>query len=434
MNILQINTADKGGGAEGSAYNLMRSFREAGHNSWLAVGTKYRDDNDIFEIPRNAPNHFLQTLADVVRRLDKRGVNGARRLARIIDRLANPARLREWQNGLEEFEFPGCRRLLDILPAAPDVIHCHNLHGWFFDLRCLKDLSRSVPVILNLRDTWPLGGHCAYFLDCEKWRNGCNGCPRLSLYPSIRKDSAAENWRRKQSIYSASRLYVTAPSKWLIEQAEQSMLNAVQYKVIPNGIDTNVFRPGDRASTRAALGIQQDATVVMFAAAAAKTAFKDQETLTKAIVEMQERQPSLSFLCVGMEVPALKDIHNMLHFKYIESPAKMAECYRAADIFVHTARAEAFGKTVTEAMACGTPVAATAVGGIPEQIIHGKTGLLSPLGDASSLAANAVALCANASAMREACAARGSQFSLKAQTDAFLSWYNEIILDHGKQH
>ena len=433
MNILQINTADRGGGAEGSAYNLMRSFREAGHNSWLAVGTKYRDDKDVFEIPRDAPNHLLLMLADAVRRLDKHGVNGARRFARIIDRLANPARLSEWRNGLEEFDFPGCQRLLDILPATPDIIHCHNLHGWFFDLRCLQSLSRRFPVILNLRDTWPLAGHCAYFLDCEKWKDGCNGCPRLSLYPAIRKDSAAENWRRKQAIYSASRLYVTAPSEWLVEQAKQSMLNAVQYKVIPNGIDTNVFKPGDRLAARAAIGIPQDAKVVMFAAASAKTAFKDQETLSKAVLRLHADAPGIRFLCVGMEMPSLRKLPNMLRLPYVSSPEKMAECYRAADVFIHTARAEAFGKTVTEAMACGTPVAATAVGGIPEQIMHGKTGMLSPLGDANALSANAVALCEDTAAMRDACAARGAQFSLKAQAAAFLNWYNEIIADYGKQ-
>jgi len=434
MNILQINTADKGGGAEGSAFNLMRSFRDAGHNSWLAVGTKYRDDKDVFEIPREAPNRTVLKLANAMRALDKKGLPAARRIARILDRLANPERLREWRSGLEEFAFPGCQRLLDALPGVPDIIHCHNLHGWFFDLRTLQPLSAHFPLILNLRDTWPLTGHCAYFLDCDKWKDGCSGCPRLSLYPAIRKDTAAENWKRKRDIYSQSRIYVTAPSEWLLEQAKQSMLKAVQYKVIPNGIDTTVFMPGDRMAARAALGLPTDAKIVMFASAAAKTVFKDQETLANAVLEMHRHAPELHFLCVGMEMPSLKGIPNMLRLPYVASPSKMADCYRAADVFIHTARAEAFGKTVTEAMACGTPVAATAVGGIPEQIISGKTGLLSPMGDAFALAQNVLDLCKTADSMYADCAARGSIFSLKAQTDAFLNWYKEIIEDNGKRH
>ena len=433
MNILQINTADKGGGAEGSAYNLMRRFRDAGHASWLAVGTKYRDDKDVFEIPREAPFAPLLWLANAVRSFDKRGLPAARKLARVIDRLANPARLSEWRNGLEEFEFAGCQRLLDMLPAVPDIIHCHNLHGWFFDLRVLQPLSQRFPVILNLRDTWPLAGHCAYFLDCEKWRSGCVGCPRPSIYPAIRKAAAAENWRRKQAIYASSRLYVTAPSKWLVEQARASMLNALQYKVIPNGIDTSVFKTGDRSAARTSIGLPQDAKVAMFAAASAKTLFKDQETLSKAVLKLHADAPQLHFLCVGMEIPSLANLPNMLRLPYVSSPAKMAECYRAADVFIHTAKAEAFGKTVTEAMACGTPVAATAVGGIPEQVVEGRTGLLSPLGDADALAANALRLIGDGDGMRDECARRGAAFSLEAQADAFILWYKEIISDNGKR-
>ena len=64
----------------------------------------------------------------------------------------------------------------------------------------------------------------------------------------------------------------------------------------------------------------------------------------------------------------------------------MAECYQAADVYLHAARAELWGLVITEALACGTPVVATAVGGIPEQIIEGETGFLVPGGDAPALA------------------------------------------------
>lgn len=431
MNILQINTADKGGGAEGSAFNLMKAFRSAGHQSWLAVGTKYGNDNDVFEIPREASIPPMKLLADLLRNCDKRRIPACRKLARICDRFATPQRLRQWWNGLEEFAFPGCRRLLDILPEKPDIIHCHNLHGWYFDLELLPELSKRTPLILNLRDTWPLAGHCAYFLDCENWKNGCGNCPMLGVYPAIRKDSTAMNWQRKRDIYADSRLFVTAPSKWLIQQAQNSMLNAKEYRVIPNGIDTSVFTPGSKDDARQSLGLPPDAKIAMFAAASAKTVFKDQKTLTECILRIAELAPDTHFLCVGLEMPALKGLKNMHSFRYISSPTKMAECYRAADVFIHTARAEAFGKTITEAMACGTPAAATATGGIPEQIIPGKTGLLSPTGDANALAHNALTLLNRTVSMRDDCASRGALFSLKAQTDAFLCWYQELKEKYG---
>ena len=105
MKILQINTADKGGGAEGSAFNLFRRYREAGHTSWLAVGTKYSDDKDVIEIPRlpekGVANAAFFRLANLARTLDKRGFKGMRRLARLLDRHANPRRLHDWQQGRE---------------------------------------------------------------------------------------------------------------------------------------------------------------------------------------------------------------------------------------------------------------------------------------------------------------------------------------------
>ena len=131
MNILQISTSDVGGGAEGSAYNLFRYYREAGYGSCLAVGTRHRSEEGIIEIPReHAPgplHHLCFSMANFLRRHEDL-FSGARRLARCFDRMANPARLKAWYNGFEEFDYPGCRKLIDNLPFRPDIIHCHNLH------------------------------------------------------------------------------------------------------------------------------------------------------------------------------------------------------------------------------------------------------------------------------------------------------------------
>lgn len=431
MNILQINTADKGGGAEGSAYNLHCRFRKAGHHSMMAVGTRLRDDADVYEIPREAAGGMVSRLtlgfSNALRKRQS-SIPGGRKMARIIERLSCAERMHEWRNGLEEYAFPGCRKLLDILPVKPDIIHCHNLHGWFFDLRLLPELSRQFPFILNLRDTWAFSGHCAYFMDCNKWLDGCHNCPDISIYPPIRLDNAHENWQRKKDIFEASRLFVTAPSKWMIDEAKRSILRAVEYKVIPNGIDTDLFSAGDKARAREELNLPIDAQIVMFASAAAKTVFKDPDTLVECVHILAHNNPKLYFLCIGTQLDGLNDIGNIIRFPFISSPQKMAMCYQAADVFVHTARAEAFGKTVAESMACGTPVAATDVGGIPEQIIPGRTGLLAPLKNAEKLAEQVqTILSLPPNAWRDDCVQRGAQFSLQKQANAFLCWYQEII-------
>ncbi|MDD4538177.1 MAG: glycosyltransferase [Lentisphaeria bacterium] len=443
MRILQVNTADRGGGAEGSAWNLFDRYRAAGQLSWLAVGRKYSNDPDVLEIPRGRANsalgRLLQQGAAVARNQEGR-VPGMRRLARGLDRLAWPERLADWWHGRDEALFPGCADLPGLCPAPPDIIHCHNLHGWYFDLGVLPALSQRQPLILNLRDSWAITGHCAYFVDCERWRQGCGQCPHLDVYPACRRDATAANWQHKAAIYAQSRLYVTAPSQWLLTQARQSMLPAAEYRVIANGIDTACFCPGDRAAARAALGLPADAPTVLFASASSTNIYKDPATMALAILAMAERVPGLQVLCVGAALPdrALTRLA-IRQVPYVRDPQKMAQLYRAADLFVHTAKAEAFGKTVTEAMACGTPVVASAVGGIVEQVIAGETGYLCPAGDAAAMA-NAAAefFAADAgrqAAMRAATAQRGTAFSLDRQVRAFLSWYEEILAQepwHGR--
>ena len=360
MKILQVSTADSGGGAEGSAQNLFRAYRECGHTSWLAVGEKRSEDPDVFELPKDAAptvvGRILQKTAARLRK-SRRTPPGSRRLARAFDTLAVPERRQARAAGREDFHFPGSRRLLGLLPEPPDLIHCHNLHGWYFDLGGLPELSRRTPVVLNLRDTWLLTGHCAYFMECEGWRTGCGGCPDLARYPGVKRDATAANWQRKEEIFAQSRLHITAPSQWLLDCAKSSMLEATDYRLIPNGIDLNVFRPGSREEARQRLGLPQDCRIVLFVAASPHNVYKDPQTMIQAIRMLAETEDNTLFLCLGRKPPnALLRTGRVRHVPFQSDPAVVADHYRAADVFIHTARAEAFGKTVTESMACGTPV------------------------------------------------------------------------------
>ena len=436
MRILQVSTADRGGGAEGSARNLFEAFRARGHESWLAVGSKYSADPDVFQMPLTpAPTlcgRGAQRFAQAFRRC-RAFLPGARRAARCLEILADPQRRRDRRAGREDFNFPGSHRFLELLPAVPDVIHCHNLHGWYFDLRCLPCLSRQYPVILNLRDTWLLSGHCAYFRECERWRTGCGECPDLKVYPGISRDATAENWQVKAEIYAQSRLFISAPSRWLLDCAKASMLRGVEYRVIPNGIDLHVFQPGDRVRARAELDLPADARIVLFTAAAKRSVYKDYATMSAAVAEIAERGtvPNLQFVCLGAAGRARAYGKSPIKYVPFESdPARVALFYQAADVYIHAARAEAFGKSITEAMACGTPVVATDVGGIPEQVVPGVTGFLAPLGDAHAMALSTEQLLTNGD-MHRACgtaaAERGRQFGLERQADSFLEWYAEIL-------
>jgi glycosyltransferase involved in cell wall biosynthesis len=442
IRILQVSTSDGRGGAEKVAYNLHRAYRARGYPAWLAVGYKQTDDEHVLVIPNDAcRGPWARFWARVGRMLNPfvGRVKGAGRLQQWISRgIGRPRRLWTLLQGHEDFDFPGTWRLLDLLPERPDIVHCHNLHGDYFDLRALPWLSRQVPVVLTLHDAWLLSGHCAHSFDCERWKTGCGQCPDLSIYPAVKRDATAYNWRRKRDIYAQSRLYVATPSRWLMRKVEQSILAPAVHeaRVIPYGIDLSVFRTAaDRRAVRAALGLPPDAKILLFAAnGIRRSLWRDFEMMRAAVARVAERMDgqSVLFLALGDDAPPERIGRATVQFvSYQKDPKVVARYYQVADVYVHAARADTFPNVVLEALACGTPVVATAVGGIPEQVEDGVTGFLVPPGDAEAMAAAVVALLAD-EALRKRFGENAAQearkrFDLDRQVNEYIEWYQGII-------
>jgi glycosyltransferase involved in cell wall biosynthesis len=264
-------------------------------------------------------------------------------------------------------------------------------------------------------------------------------CPDLSIPPSILKDATAFNWQLKKNIYSQSKFYVTTPSQWLMDKVEQSILvpGIARSRVIPNGIDLSVFFPSDRTHTRERLGLPIDARIVLFAANGIQAnIWKDFRTLRRAIgltaEKMKDKQ--LLFLALGEDAPQRREGAAIIRFvPYQNNSLVMAQYFQAADIYLHAARAETFPNTVLEAMACGTPVIATKVGGIPEQVKDGVTGLLVPMSNTEQMAA-AIQLLLSDDTLRQKMGAASAEhaamhFNLEQQIDDFLIWYEEVRQD-----
>jgi glycosyltransferase involved in cell wall biosynthesis len=394
VRILQISTADRGGGAEGVALSLHRALRARGHDAWLAVGYRRTEEEGVVEI----------------------GGAGSRR-----DRaLRDPGVLLDALRGHEDFRFPSSRRVLDLLPATPDVIHVHNLHGGYFDLQGLPELAARAPLVATLHDAWLLTGHCAHPFDSDGWLRGCGNCPHLDTYPALHRDGTAFNLARKRSIYRGLALTAVTPSRWLMEMVERSVLapSVVRREVIPNGVDLDVFRPGE-ASRRAGL---------VFAAQGGRAnEFKDYPTLREA----------LGRVSVPVEAIALGDAgggEERLGQALVKaigtvSPSEVASRLRVAELYVHPSRADTFPSGVLEALACGAPVVASRVGGIPEQLSV-ETGVLVDPGDPAVLAAAIESLLADAARRERMSAAAAAdaraRFSLDRQVDAYVALYEEV--------
>ena len=393
MNILHVNQQSGNGGAAGMCLMLHKALIAGGDESQILVGRQKSEqlgvrliENDRY---RSSWGRFWMGAAQQLNGYSGR-IRGAQRVSeRWLPYLASPRRFWSWWAGHEDFEFPGTRHLLEQLPFKPDVLHVHNLHGDYFDLRELPRLSHSIPTIITMHDAWLLAGHCSHSFDCERWKTGCGCCPGLAIPPALHRDGSAFNWQRKREIYNKSRLSLVCPSQWLADKVSQSILmpGVVRLTVLHTGVDTSIFKLGDKVAAREQLGWPQDAFIVVFAAnGVRRSIWKDYETMRDAVRLAGERivDRPICLFAIGETAPAEKVGAATIEFlPYRDS---LAECYQAADIYIHAAKAETFPTTIIESLACGTPVVATAVGGIPEQIIEGTTGFLVPAGDAKAMA------------------------------------------------
>ena len=440
ISVLTVSPNDCGGGAEKTAAGLHAAFLERGLDSWLALSVDHGVVPDSLRIPNTEHRGpWARRVLTGAGLADPGSPPSYPRALQLAARLlAEPARYARVLSGLEDFDFPATALIPSLPPRTPDVLHLHNLHGAYFDIRQLPALSAALPTILTMHDAWLLTGHCAQPMECPGWRKTCLTCPYLDRYVPIRRDRAADNNRIKREALAGGRVHLASPSRWLADMAVESghAALAAEVRVIPNGVDTDVFRPGDRALSRAGLGLPADALIVLFAARSVSTSeFKGFETLEAALPAIAagcDPGRELLLVALGAEGPDADLGGARVRFvPFVDDPAAVAEYYRAADVYLHPSRAESFGLAVLEAMACGTPVVASNVGGIPEIVQDGVSGLLVAVGDADALAA--AALCVlNDRDLSERLAAAGALrartvFPFARQVDAYLDWYAELI-------
>jgi glycosyltransferase involved in cell wall biosynthesis len=464
LRILQLSIGDSLGGAEKMAWDLFNTYRKMGHGSWLAVGYKTGIDPDVLQIPDSGPqssgrwyNFWLSLNEKLTVQAKRRPFPGLGRLGKLTEFMSRPLKRMDELKGRTDYRFPSTRKLLKLVPKTPDVIHCHNLHGWYFDLRALPWLSRRKPVILSMHDAWLLTGLCCHSFECERWRTGCGQCPYLSMWQDTavsNTDGTAFNWRQKKKIYARSRVRVTTACKWLMDRAEQSMLapGIVEKRVIPYGIDMSRFRPAaDKDSLRDELGLPRGALVLLFVGRLlGNNQSKDYQTLRTAVDLAARSLPEncIVLVCRGEELPVERYRNVEVRFQpWGNDFSAGIKFYQACDVYLHAAKIDTFPLSVLEAMACAAPVVGTAVGGIPEQIksldpeaggIEGiqfgadkATGILVAPSNAERFARAITVLLGDHRLRRRigdnACRDAHQRFDLHQQCRAYVQWYEEIL-------
>ena len=318
---------------------------------------------------------------------------------------------------------------------AASVLNFHNLHSDFFSYLALPKLTAAKPAVWTLHDMWSLTGHCAYSYECDRWKNGCGQCPALGAEPQVNRDATRWEWRLKNWAYDRARLTIVAPSEWLTQQAEQSpLLNRFDIQHIPNGIDTQTYQPLDPDYCRSELNIPKGKRVLMFAAQSLTNTRKGGDLLFKSLMALPSILKQNTMLltfgdgddqtlnALGMETLALG---------YVNSDRLKAILYSAADIFVFPTRADNLPLVLQESMACGTPMVSFNVGGVPDLVRPGITGLLAAPEDTSDLNAKLVQLLesdAERAEMRKRCREIAvNEYSIELQCDRYLNLYEQLV-------
>jgi glycosyltransferase involved in cell wall biosynthesis len=309
----------------------------------------------------------------------------------------------------------------------------HGIHWDTFSYLALPRISRAKPAVLSLHDMWALTGHCHASLDCERWRTGCGRCPYPHVAPAVSRDSTWLDWRLKRWVYRRSRLAVVVPSRWLAGVARESILSHFEVHLIPHGINVDDYRPLDRTTCRSMLGLPQDRPVVLFAVEDLANPLKGGDLIVKAVRALPaDLKRRIVFLMMGRngEKMATAIDQPVTCLGYVASDCLKRMVYSAADVFVHPTRADSFGRTVLESLACGTPVASFRVGGIPDMVRNGETGTLAESGDSDGLARGIVELLAPGTigSFRDRCrAAVMREFTIDQHIERYTKLYRSLI-------
>ena len=283
--------------------------------------------------------------------------------------------------GVQYAFLPSSRRLRSHpWVGGAGVLQLGNLHGGYFAYTALPRLAGGRPVVWTLHDMWAFTGHCGYSLGHDGWLTGCGNCPHLDSYPPLRRDATRRNWRLKGRVYHRLDLTVVTPSAWLGSLARRSpLLAAADVRVIPYGIDTEVFSPVPQEAARRELGLPAGDPVVLVVGLERR---KGSELLPRILAAAGR---PLTLLVAGKgSAPPLPEGVTARQLGLVEDDRTMRLAYAASDAFLLPTQADNLPNTAIESLACGTPVVASDVGGVPEIVEDGRTGLLRPL-DAGAL-------------------------------------------------
>lgn len=359
LRILHVNTYDQEGGAGLAAWRIHQGLQRLGTASRMLVQTRTSGDASVYE----RDTRLARALAVFRPYLDM--------LPLLFYRHRQQTHWSvEW--------FPS-QIIRQIQILDPDIIHLHWICRGFVDVPSLASFQK--PVVWTLHDSWAFTGGCHVPGDCQNYKDRCGRCPQLRSRHAW--DLSRWIWNRKRKFWQDKPLTIVTPSRWLADCARSSSLfKQRRIEVISNGIDPSQYRPVEKQQARTILGLPQERKLILFSAMNAtydiNKGFRHLETALRQLAEAGWNE-CMELMVVGQSVPSTP-VNTGLSTRFLgvlRDEISMRLTYSAADVTVMASAQENLPNAIMESLACGTPVVAFKVGGIPHLVEHQANGYLA---------------------------------------------------------
>ena len=312
------------------------------------------------------------------------------------------------------------RRLLwRIEKFQPDVVHLHNLHGWFLNLPMLFGYLKKhdIPVVWTLHDCWSFTGHCPHFdmIGCDRYITGCKNCSLFRSYPRTWFDFSRPMYHNKKRWFTGvENLTIVTPSDWLADKVKISYLQDYPVRTIHNGIDLRVFCPQTEEGTEQylILGVAY--------------AWDEKKGLDVFLRLREKLGAEYQILLVGTDENVDAQLpEGILSVRRTQNQQELAQLYSRADVFVNPTREDTFPTVNMEALACGTPIVTFATGGSPE-IPDETCGIVVPKDDVDAMEAAIRKVCQQRCFTATACTQRAERFDGQRCIEEYLELYERV--------
>ena len=369
-----MNSYAGNGGAGRACLRLNKALKAEGLDSELAVNFLFKDNPGVINLSKGFFNKWFTAFGIILERYYTKFITKP---------LPIPFSFPLWGRDVSKLE----------LLRSADIIHLHWINHAFLrpaDLAKLSALNK--PIVWTFHDSNAFTGGCHVRYECDHFLKECGNCPLLKS--SAPNDNSQKIWLEKKAAYSALNFTVVAPGRWMADSVRMSsLLRSVKVVNIPNTLDTNVFKPSDKASAKQVLGLAPEKFILMSGFMPSRMDLHKGTSYLVDAIELYAANYDLHPDQMELIIFGNRDEKNVPDFPIkttflgtISDDEKLALCYSAADVFLAPSLEDNLPNTVMESLACGTPVVAFRTGGIPDMVQHQQNGYLAEYRSSADLA------------------------------------------------